>query len=73
MSFDEIAQKITEQNERIEKIEQQLSELLDRVAKLRHEASQRKRRVRGLMFEAVPDFEGEILSCADLLIEMWEE
>ena len=68
MSFDEIAREIVEQDEQIEELGQQLSELLDRVAKFRNEAVQRKRRVQELMFEAVPDFEGEIVSCADLLV-----
>lgn len=45
MSFNEIAQEIAEQNERIEELEQQLSELLARITKLRHEAVQRKCRV----------------------------
>lgn len=68
MRLNQIAQEIIEQNEHIEKLEQQLSELLERINQLKHEAMQRKRWVQELMFEAVPDAEGEMLSCADLFM-----
>lgn len=68
MRLNEITQEIIEQNERIEELEQQLSELLEQLDLLNREAMQRRYRIQELMFEAVPDTEGEILSCADLLM-----